>query len=104
MSNPDDPLRHEIDSIDMLLRDHAKLREAGFELAVAATRVVRDYDGLHRLSIAISGWFVALANQGDRPHAQGIEAGTAATVKQGAVHESPVRDSECAKGLPRDPD
>jgi hypothetical protein len=28
--------------------------------------------------------------------AQGIEAGTAETTEIGSVHESPVRDSECA--------
>lgn len=46
--------------------DNAMLREAGFELAEAATRVVREYDGVHRLSIALSGWFKAVGSQGDR--------------------------------------
>jgi hypothetical protein len=52
--------------VGMMSRDNAKMREAGCSLAEAAGRVVRDYDGLHRLSIAISAWYSAIAGEGDR--------------------------------------
>jgi hypothetical protein len=66
----------ETGAIEMLARDNARMREAGCNLAEAAARVVRDYDGLHRLSIAISAWFTAIASEGDRGdrHASGIDA------------------------------
>jgi hypothetical protein len=63
--------------VDMMTRDNAKMREAGCNLAEAAGRVIRDYDGLHRLSIAISAWYSAIAGEGDRDTrhaASGMEA------------------------------
>ena len=32
----------------------------------AALRVVRDYDGVHRLALAVSAWAQVLADQGGR--------------------------------------
>jgi len=32
----------------------------------AALRVVRDYDGVHRLALAVSAWAKVLADQGGR--------------------------------------
>lgn len=52
--------------IEMLTRDNDKLLNAGNDLAEASSRVIRDYDGLHRLSIAVANWHLAIANQGDR--------------------------------------
>ena len=77
--------------VEMITRDNAKMREAGCNLAEAAGRVVRDYDGLHRLSIAISAWYSAVAGEGDRDTrhaAQGTEARRAETT--GSVHDGPV--------------
>jgi len=50
----------------MLTEDNKKLKNAGFKLANAASRVVQDYDGVHRLSLALSEWYLAIANQGGR--------------------------------------
>ena len=47
-------------------RDTADFIHAGNELAEAAVRVVSHYDGIHRLSKAISQWFLVVANQGGR--------------------------------------
>lgn len=50
----------------MLINDNHKLREAGCELAEAAMRVAKTYDGVHRLMIATSKWAMAIANEGGR--------------------------------------
>lgn len=50
----------------MLLRDHKRMRAAGCNLAEAAIHVIREYDGLHRLSLAVAEWSTAVANEGDR--------------------------------------
>lgn len=54
--------------IDMLIRDNARMRPAGCKLAAAAMYVVAEYDGLHRLSLAVAAWAQAVADEGDRPH------------------------------------
>jgi hypothetical protein len=54
--------------IAMLQRDHARMRPAGCRLAAAAMHVVAEYDGLHRLSLAVVDWAQAVADEGDRPH------------------------------------
>lgn len=51
---------------EMLARDHARMRVAGCKLAEAALRVIREYDGLHRLSMAVAEWSKAVADEGDR--------------------------------------
>jgi hypothetical protein len=50
----------------MLSRDNDKLRKAGCDLAEAACVVIRDYDGTHRLSLAVAEWFRAVADEGLR--------------------------------------
>jgi hypothetical protein len=50
----------------MLVADNARMRKAGCNLAEAAIRVIRDYDGIHRLSLAVSEWAKAVANEGNR--------------------------------------
>ena len=62
----DDGKADERDPTEMLITDNRKLKLAGGELAEAAARVVRDYDGLHRLSLAVAGWHKALADEGGR--------------------------------------
>lgn len=52
--------------VGMLQEDNASILDAGFNMAKAASRVVRKYDGLHRLSLAISEWYKAVADQGNR--------------------------------------
>lgn len=52
--------------VAMLQRDHARMRRAGTALAEAALRVVRESDGLHRLSLAVVDWATAVADEGDR--------------------------------------
>lgn len=54
--------------IAMLQRDLARYRPAGCKLASAAMCVVGEYDGLHRLSLAVADWAIAVASEGDRPH------------------------------------
>ncbi len=54
--------------IEFLERDCSAMRLAGCELAVAALRVVKDYDGIHRLLLAVANWSTVIANEGGRPH------------------------------------
>jgi hypothetical protein len=54
--------------LEMMARDHKRMRDAGCALAEAALRVIREYDGLHRLSLAVAKWAEAVAAEGDRPH------------------------------------
>ena len=56
------------DLAEMLQRDNVRMRKAGGELAQAALRVIHDYDGLHRLSLAVAAWANAVASESDRPH------------------------------------
>lgn len=50
----------------MLVRDVNRFRRAGTRLAVAALHVIAESDGLHRLSLAVSEWARAVADEGDR--------------------------------------
>jgi tellurite resistance protein len=52
--------------IRMLEKDNKRMREAGNNLAIAAMRVIRDYDGIHRLSLAVAEWNKAIADEGGR--------------------------------------
>ena len=56
----------EIDMIDHLAKDNKALKEAGARLSEAAFRVATEYDGVHRLMLAVSGWAKAIANEGGR--------------------------------------
>lgn len=55
---------------EMLIADNKRLREAGCELAEAAMRVAKTYDGVHRLMLACSKWALAIANEGGRERYQ----------------------------------
>lgn len=59
---------HEREFADMLTRDNARMRSAGNKLAEAALHVANEYDGVHRLMLAVSEWAKAIADEGDRPH------------------------------------
>jgi hypothetical protein len=66
------------DIVAMLNEDNSALREAGCSLAIAAMRVVRDADGLHRLSLAVAKWANTIASEGRRPHGSDVGHNTGA--------------------------
>lgn len=41
---------------EFLIEENRKLKKAGCKLANAALHVVSEYDGLHRLMLAVSEW------------------------------------------------
>ena len=49
-----------------LAAENAALRRAGCKLAEAALHVAREYDGVHRLMLAVSEWAKAVADEGGR--------------------------------------
>jgi len=49
-----------------LIRELARLRRAGNDLAGAAHRVQDELDGIHRLRLALAAWYTARANEFDR--------------------------------------
>ena len=51
---------------EFLAAENRELRIAGCKLAEAALRVAREYDGVHRLMLAVSEWAAAVANEGGR--------------------------------------
>ena len=54
------------ENFEKMHKEMADLTYAGNDLAEAAVHVVCHYDGIHRLSKAISRWFLAVANQNGR--------------------------------------
>ena len=56
----------EAQRLTMVLDDNTRMRTAGCKLAEAALRVAREYDGVHRLLLAVSEWSTAVADEGDR--------------------------------------
>ena len=52
--------------IRMLTEENKRLRKAGADLSVAALRVATEYDGVHRLMLAVSGWAKAMADEHGR--------------------------------------
>lgn len=66
---------------EFLARDNRALRAAGGKLAEAALYVVHNYDGLHRLSLAVSEWSQTVADEGGRPHGQPVRDDTAELVE-----------------------
>ncbi len=51
---------------DFLVKENQALRKAGCKMAEAAIHVAREYDGVHRLMLAVSEWTKALADEGGR--------------------------------------
>jgi hypothetical protein len=51
---------------EFLAEENRQLRKAGCKLAEAALHVAREYDGVHRLMLAVSEWATAVANEGGR--------------------------------------
>ncbi len=56
----------ELKMIEQLSKENARLRKAGGFLAQRAMYTVTEYDGLHRLSLAIAKWATVVANEGER--------------------------------------
>jgi hypothetical protein len=54
---------------EFLARENGELRRAGCKLAEAALHVAREYDGVHRLMLAVSEWAKVLADEGGRGRA-----------------------------------
>ena len=50
---------------EYLSRQGNKMRESGCRLAEAASYVIRESDGVHRLAQAVAEWYQTLANQGE---------------------------------------
>lgn len=60
---------------EMLIKDNHRIRKAGNLLAEASLRVIGEYDGLHRLAMAVSDWCRAIASEGGREERhQSLEA------------------------------
>lgn len=53
--------------------DCARMRKAGGKMAEAALYVVHEYDGTHRLALAVADWSKAVANEGYRETAFAAE-------------------------------
>lgn len=54
------------DQIGILSCDNHRMRKFGTLLAEAALYVIREYDGTHRLSLAVSAWAKAIGDEGGR--------------------------------------
>ena len=52
-----------------LASENNALRKAGCKLAEAALYVAREYDGVHRLMLAVAEWAKAVADEGGRGRA-----------------------------------
>ena len=68
---PDHPFGGPVDvptgeQLKMLAEENARLRSAGSQLAIAALRVATEYDGVHRLMLAVSVWAKAMADEHGR--------------------------------------
>lgn len=63
------------DNIQWLVKENKLLRDAGCELAEAALRVAREYDGVHRLMLKVANWSNVIANEGGRDELYKKDAG-----------------------------
>ena len=59
--------------LKMLSEENVRLREAGAQMAIAALRVATEYDGVHRLLLAVSVWAKAMADENGRGGSPEIE-------------------------------
>jgi hypothetical protein len=64
-----------------LASENNSLRKAGCKLAEAALHVAREYDGIHRLMLAVAEWANAVADEGGRGRAAGAGVGRTSTCK-----------------------
>lgn len=61
--------RNAPDPVPQLSADYQSLKDAGNAMAAASFRVATEYDGCHRLMLAVSDWARAVANEGGRGNA-----------------------------------
>lgn len=61
-----------------LASENNALRKAGCKLAEAALYVAREYDGVHRLMLAVAEWAKAVADEGGRGRANAELSGSGA--------------------------
>lgn len=54
--------------IQQLIKENKKLKKAGGLLAERAIYTVHEFDGLHRLSLAVANWSLTVANEFGRKH------------------------------------
>lgn len=59
-------LNRRADEREFIAQELTRVITAGNALAEAAHRVSATYDGVHRLRLALAGWYTALANEGGR--------------------------------------
>ena len=59
-------VRYEAYYNEALIHDNHLMRAAGNELAIAALEVIKNYDGTHRLALAVSEWAKVVANESGR--------------------------------------
>lgn len=55
-----------VNESEALAKELHDVIEAGNTLAAAAHRVSADYDGVHRLRLALAGWYTTLGNEWGR--------------------------------------
>ena len=70
---------------EFLATENRGLRIAGCKLAEAALRVAREYDGVHRLMLAVSEWAKAVADEGGRGTANAALTGAEGVPCSGLV-------------------
>ena len=58
---------------EVLIKDNKAMRKAGCSLAEASLEVIRNYDGIHRLSLEVANWAKVVANEGRRDELYGSE-------------------------------
>lgn len=56
----------ELKLIEQLSKENSKLKKAGGYLAQRAIYTITNFDGLHRLSLAVANWATTIANEGER--------------------------------------
>lgn len=59
------------DPVQFLARDNLALKRAGAKLAAAAQLVATEYDGIHRLHLALVEWNQTVADEGGRAERYG---------------------------------
>ena len=56
----------ELKMIEQLSKENSRLKKAGGFLAQRALYTITEFDGLHRLSLAVAKWATVIANEGER--------------------------------------
>jgi len=65
---PEEDKPREVAAERFLAENYSKIRAAACNLAAAALHVIQEYDGVHRMALALSEFTKALANEGGRDH------------------------------------